>query len=802
MKITLKWLREYLEFDCSIKELSERLTDIGLEVEKIQNPFSFLKNFKVCEIKKIEKHPNAEKLKICFVDNGNEVLQIVCGATNVIENLKTVIAPVGAILPSKIGCKGIKISESMIRDIKSYGMLCSAEELGLESDSNGIIEIDSKYKVGKNFSECVDEELVTIEIAITPNRGDCAGVLGIARDLQASGLGKLKKKVITNIKEEINTPIKLKNTLKESYCPQFTLRLIKDVKNNNSSHQLVKRFNSSGIKVISSLVDITNFLTFDRCRPLHVFDYDKIIGTIVIRLSLEGEKFKGLDAIEYELSENMIVICDDEGVISLAGIMGGERTACDSNTKNVLVESAFFSPEKIAWAGRRLSIESDARYRFERGIDPKSTLEGINIATDLIVQSCGGKVGSLIEDGSHKEIQEEILITETDISKLLGYNFEKKFIEEKLKLLGCEYSSNKSSFRILPPSWRNDLKIKEDIIEEIARLYGYENIPSIPITNLNNLNRKVTNLDQKLKRNIGRHLVGKGMIELKTWSFVDKKHENLINPIENLIQIDNPISAELTCLRSNLLINLLNALKKNINRGYNNLAFFEIGPIFTGVQPGNQIEYIAGVRCGEAISKDWLQKNRNVDLFDVKSDFLNIMTVLDFSEDSLIIDNKQIPEYFHPRKSGRVRIGNKTVGFFGIINPKVIKKFDLKSEVGFFELDFDSAKRFCKKRKSSRSIFAPSQFQSSKRDFSFVLEKEILSSKIINTIKKVDRSLIKTVRVFDLFEGTEIGHNNKALAVEVTIQSDQKTLTDDELERLSSSIIKNVQESCNAKLRP
>ena len=244
MKITLKWLREYLEFDCSIKELSERLTDIGLEVEKIQNPFSFLKSFKVCEIKKIEKHPNAEKLKICFVDTGNEVLQIVCGASNVTENLKTVVAPVGATLPSNNGCKGIKISESMIRDIKSYGMLCSAEELGLESDSNGIIEIDSKYKVGKSFSECVDEELVTIEIAITPNRADCAGVLGIARDLQASGLGKLKEKVITNIKEEINTPIKLKNTLKESYCPQFTVRLIKDVKNNNSSHQLVKRFNS------------------------------------------------------------------------------------------------------------------------------------------------------------------------------------------------------------------------------------------------------------------------------------------------------------------------------------------------------------------------------------------------------------------------------------------------------------------------------------------------------------------------------------------------------------------------------
>ena len=801
MKFTLKWLRDHLDFDCSINELSECLTNIGLEVEKIHNPYDQLQDYRVCVIKEINKHPNAEKLKICTVDDGNELLQIVCGASNAKENLKTVLAPIGVKLPTKDKFDGIKISKTMIRDIESFGMLCSAEELDLEFKSNGIIELDSKHTVGSSFSEYIDEELIIIEIAITPNRVDCAGVLGIARDLDAYGLGKLRKSKFISIKKEIETPIGLKNTLIKSDCPQFVLRLIKDVKNKNSSDELAKRFNSSGIKVISALVDITNFLTFDRCRPLHVFDFDKIKGKIVIRHSIDDEKFKGLDAVEYKLTKGMIVICDDLGIISLAGIMGGERTACDFTTKNVLIESAFFSPEKIAWAGRKLSIESDARYRFERGIDPKSTIEGIELATDLIVKACGGIVGSIIKDGDYIEKKTAILMTENDISKLIGYDFEKDFIIEKLKLLGCEYVEKENFFEINPPSWRNDLKIKEDIIEEIARLHGYENLPSTPIINLNNLNRKVTNKNQKFKRNIGRHLVSIGMIELKTWSFVDKKYELFVNPNKQTIDIDNPISSELTCLRSNLLINLLGAIKKNINRGYNDLCFFEIGPIFNGNQPGDQTEYITGIRCGCEISKDWLQKNRNVDLFDVKADILNVMRILNFSEDSLIIDNNNIPEYLHPRKSGRINIGKETVGFFGIINPKLIKNFDLKIDIASFELNFDLLMKFCKKKKISRSIFSASQFQFSKRDFSFILEKEILSSEIINTIKKVDKSLVKGVKIFDLFQEKEVGEDKKALAVEVVIQSDKKTLTEGELEDISSRIIENVQKNCNAKLR-
>ena len=801
MKFTLKWLREYLDFDCSIIELSEALTRIGLEVENVNNPYEDLKNFTICEIKKITKHPNADKLKICIVNNGREDLQIICGANNVRKNLKTVLAPVETVLPSKNQSNGMKIKKSVIRGVESFGMLCSAEELCLETDSNGIIEIDDNKKVGTSYLDCADEELITIEIAITPNRPDCAGVFGIAKDLVALGLGKFKEQDKINLEEEVSTPIKLKNNLKDSDCPQFLLRLIKNVKNKNSSEDLVKRFNATGIKVISALVDVTNFLTFDRCRPLHVFDYDKIDGDIVIRHSFDGEKFKGLDGIEYELLSGMIVICDDSGIISLAGIMGGERTSCDFDTNNVLVESAFFMPEKIAWAGRKLAIESDARYRFERGIDPNSTLTGINLASSMITKICGGKVGNVVSDGEYKKNKKNISIKASDVSKLLGYKFEMQFIKDKLRLLGCDLIEKNDIIEVNPPSWRHDLEIKEDLIEEIARLYGYENLPSTPIDDYDKLKSNITNQSQKLKKTIGRKLASEGLTELKTWSFVDIKYEKIINSSKKIIEISNPISLELSCMRSNLLINLLNALKKNIKRGFTDLAFFEIGPVFNGYQVAEQTEYIAGVRCGELVNKDWLQTNRNVDVFDVKSDIMNILLVLNFSESSLVIDNTEIPEYFHPKKTGRIKIGKQIIGFFGTINPKILKKFGLKTEVSFFELNFDAANKYFKKEKVSKKTFSVSQFQFSKRDFSFVLDKEILSSEIISTIKKVDKSLIKNVKIFDLFEGGDFGNKKKALAVEVLIQSEEKTLTDEELEKLSLNIIKKVESNCNAKLR-
>ena len=801
MKFTIKWLREYLDFNSTIKELSESLTRLGLEVESINNPYEHLNDFKVCLIKKVHKHPNADKLKVCEVFDGEKSIQVVCGAINAQENLLTVLAPIGSTLPTIDKAEGIKIKKGLIREIESNGMLCSAEELGLEKSSEGIIKLDETNEIGKSFSIYPNEELIVIEIAITPNRPDCAGVLGIARDLEAGGFGKLKNINRAKINENFKSNIILSNELESSACPEVGFRLIKGVKNDSSSESMQSRFSATGIKIISSLVDVTNFLTFDRCRPLHVFDFDKVKGNITIRYSKDGEEFTGLDGIKYKLENDMVVICDDNGIISLAGIMGGERTGCDIDTKNVLLESAYFLPERIAFAGRKLSIQSDARYRFERGIDPASTLEGLNIATQLIQEKCGGEVGSIIHSGGFKNKITKIKLATSEVNKVLGFDFDSEYIELKLRGIGCEVEKKDNSFDVIPPTWRNDILIKEDLIEEVARIFGYENIPNKPFLSNQKILRDVTTEDQRQKRKICRNLVSRGLTELITWSFVDERFEDLINSKYKKVKISNPISNELSVLRSTLLINLLLAVKKNYNRGYLNQNFFEIGPIFYGDQPGQQCESVLGIRCGQISAKNWIEKPRETDIFDVKSDLMGLLDFMNFSENSIIVENKDTPDYYHPRKSGTIKIGNKSLGFFGAIHPVIIKKFDLALDVLCFELNLTEVSGLYKTKKKSRPVFLPSPYQSSIRDFSFILDKEVLSSKLVNAIKSVDKKLIKKIKIFDCFEGKEIGESKKALAVEVVIQSEEKTLKDNELEDISKKIILSVEKNCDAKLR-
>ena len=395
MKFTLAWLKEYFDFKSSVEDLCEKLTSIGLEVENVKDPKNHLSEFLVSEILSINDHPNADKLRVCDVNNGNEILKIVCGAKNAKEKMKTVLASEGCVI--KPGTEEeFKIGKSKIRGVESFGMLCSESELGLSKDSEGIIELRKDCEVGEKFSKYLNDEDIEIEIAITPNRVDCAGVFGIARDLNAAGFGKLKPKRINKIKDDFKSTIKLENLLKNSRCPQFLLREIRDVKNLKSPKKIIKRFNGSGLKLISALVDVTNYLTVDYCRPLHVFDLDKIEGDIKIRYSEKGEEFFGLDENKYILDKDMIVICDKKKIISLAGVMGGLNTACDNNTKNILIESAYFNPEKIAFAGRKLNIISDARYRFERGIDPMSTFDGMHLASEMILENCGAVLVALL----------------------------------------------------------------------------------------------------------------------------------------------------------------------------------------------------------------------------------------------------------------------------------------------------------------------------------------------------------------------------------------------------------------------
>ena len=798
MKFTVGWLKDYLEFDYSVSELCNKLTEIGLEVEKVLDPSKNLKNFKIAKIIKKSPHPNADKLSLCEVFDGNENLQIVCGANNARENLITVLAPVDTIIFQ--GEKNeFKIRKSKIRGEESNGMLCSEEELGLSDSSEGIIELDENHKIGDNYSQYINDEDIMIEVAITPNRADCAGVYGIARDLFAADFGKLKKIKIPKIESKFKTEIKLVNKLKDSDCPNFSIRLIKNVENKDSSANLIKRFKKTGLKVISSLVDVTNFITIDFCRPLHVFDYDKIEGNLIIRHSKKGEKFVGLDDENYELDEGMVVICDDSGVISLAGILGGKKTACDDKTKNVLIESAYFSPASIIKSGRKLNIQSDARYRFERGIDPDSVDDGIEYASEMILKNCGGEPGSIVTDSLKINENKTIEIEKAFFERVLGIEISNQFIHDKLNKIGCSLSGNENLV-VTPPTWRSDIKIKEDLVEEIARLYGLEKIPSIPFDLHINSNKKKMSDIQVLRNKIKKLLVSRNIFEIITWSFTDEKIQKLFGETEKFLKITNPISSELSCMRTNLLPNIISALKKNINKNFDNFSFFELGPVFLGKEPNEQFDNICVVRSGKMNEKNWIDNERNIDFFDIKADLSSVLSCLNMDINNFDILRQSKP-YYHPGKSGSLLISDQTVGFFGEVSPVILNSFDIKSKLVAFELNLTKLLKFLNKKEKSKNPLTVSQYQASKRDFSFEIDKEIFSLEIIKLIKNTNHKLIKDVKVFDSYQGEKINEKKKAVGFEVTIQSHEKTLTDDEINEISENIISKVKKKYNAKLR-
>ncbi len=800
MKFSVKWLREHLEFDQDYKSLTKKLNELGLEVESMVNPLDKLKDFKVVEILNVKKHPNADKLNLCEVYYDSKKIQIVCGAKNARKGLKSVLAPIGTYLPENENGEFIKIKQSNIRGEESFGMLCSGKELCLSDESEGIIELNPDCIVGKSITNYIDEEEIVIEVSITPNRVDCAGVNGIARDLSAAGFGKVKTNDFSINKEEFESKISIHNELKKTSCPQFYGRIIKDVSNGDSPEWIKKRFKSTDIKIISSLVDVTNFLTIDSCRPLHVFDLDKIHGDLRIRLSKKGETFKGLDGINYNLDDGMIVICDESGIISLAGILGGLSTACDDKTKNILIESAYFDPNSIAITGRKLNIMSDARYRFERGIDPLSTINGLNSATKMICENCRGKVGSIVFDGIQKNNEILIEIDISYINEYLGTELEQDFIIRKLSNLGCKVVINKNKLNVTPPSWRGDIKIKEDLIEEVARMYGYEKISEKPMQ-VKLLSRDtITSQSQSIRKKIARLLVSRDFMELITWSFVDKKWEEKINPGKKPILLNNPISEELGCLRSNLYINLLAAIKKNQNRGGKNLKCFEIGPVFYGSEPGEQSLAVLGIISGHKFSKDWLENEREVDIYDAKAILYNILEYLGFKGNNLKISQEKKP-HLYPKKNGVIYIGNTEIASFGLIHPHVKNLFELKTNLAAFEINLSSLLNFVQTQKKTKKSLKKEIYQTSTRDFSFVVNKDIFASQIIESVKRSEKEIIKSINVFDSYEGKELGENKKAIALEVVLSSEKKTLSDSEIDKVTEIIISNVSKKCGGKLR-
>ena len=792
MKFTFSWLKDYLETDVSLEEVATNLTEIGLEVEEITNPKEDLKEFIVAKILSSRKHPDADKLKICEVDIGLETKEVVCGAPNAKEGLTTIYAPIGSVIPKT----KMKIKKAKIRGITSYGMLCSGEELNIDNDFDGIIELDDE-KPGEKVINVLDNIDPIIEIAITPNRPDCLGVYGIARDLSAKGVGNLKEANIQKIKSsEKNIPVFSESNDKNPYCDIFAGRLIEGIKNAESPIWLKNRLENIGLRSINAIVDVTNYLTYDRGRPLHAYNSDKISGKIGAKIAKKGEKIIALDGKEYVLDNQTCVIADEEKTLGIGGIIGGEGFGSEMDTKNIFLESAFFDPIHIARTGRKLNINSDARYRFERGTDPDFVIEGLELATKMIIDICGGKPGKVMVAQKRKIKKNKIKFDPNLIEKISGISISEKEIKKILSSLGFKVDK---SFGISIPSWRPDVNQSIDIVEEVIRIYGLNNVVSIPLKNEKQPSKPILTESQKNINLARRSMASRGLIENISYSFVNSEYTKLFSDDKSAIRLLNPISEDLSDMRTTPLVSLINNYRDNRKRGFNDLGIFEIGPGFTGTKPGNQILIAAGLRTGiyktTGTERHW-QGNEDVDIFDVKADILSYLDLINLQNDLI---NYEIPgpNWFHPGRSANIISNEKNLlASFGEIHPRILSKLNLPLCVGF-ELYLENITVNIN-NKNIPNEFNFSNLQSVKRDFSFDISHELNAEIVINAVKSCNESLIEEIKLFDQFI---LDDGKKSLAIEITIQPKTETLTDDEIDDICKIVINKVEKSTGGKLR-
>ena len=801
MKLTINWLKEHLETKFGEKQIIDKLTDIGLEVENVENQSSSLDSFLIAKILKVEKHPDADRLKVCDVDIGaNDFVKVVCGAPNAREGLLTIYAPPGSTIPKN----QMKLVVSKIRGVMSYGMLCSESELNLSDESEGIIELStSKYnsKIGKNYFP--KSNLSVIDISVTPNRPDCLGVRGIARDLAAAGSGKLKnikkEKLIQKNKQNIN--VKITNE-KIQGCTVFGTCLIRGVKNIESPKWLKEKIISLGQKPISAIVDITNYVMFDLNRPMHAYDADKIDKGIVVRNSREGETFKALDNKGYKLGKDMCVISDKSGVLGLGGIIGGIRSGTEKDTKNVLVEAAYFNPRSIRKTSKILNIDTDAKFRFERGIDHLSIEQGLQKVAELIKKICGGEISKFDIQKSETIKKSSIKFDPLLFQKTTGFNIEKKKMVKILSSLGFEVKQEKNFLHLKVPSWRPDIDQAIDIVEELVRIHGYDQIKIIRPEK--DRVKQTLNSNQRLFHFLQRSIASKGFLETITWSFTNSKINQFFIEDKKEIKIINPISSDLDILRNSIFSNLIIYLNKNLDRDFKDISLFEIGPVFFGSQPGQQEIVVGGLRSGKVSRLNWIEKERLVDVFDVKKDVVQSLVEAGFNQNKLYIEDKA-PGYYHPGKSGQVFLNKnkeKVVAFFGEIHPNILKKIDIKTEslVGF-EIFLDNIKQTKKSLNNQKIKFQYSDFQKSERDFAFIIDKNFKVQELIEIISNLNKELIKSVKVFDVYQGDNIPEGKKSIAINVSIQSSEKTLDEEDLEKINQTIISTVEEKTGAKIR-
>ena len=801
MKFTIGWLKEHLDTNLKDKQIIEKLTDIGLEVESFENISSDLDTFKIAKIINAEQHPNADRLKVCDVDIGlKSTVKVVCGASNAKKDLLTIYAGPGSIIPKN----KMKITVSKIRGVTSHGMLCSESELNLSGESEGIIELkSSKYhdKVGNSFFKNNTEKI--IDLSITPNRPDCLGVRGVARDLAAAGAGKLKKIINQNIKKNGSQNIKVSILRdKNQGCTIFGSCLIKGVTNKDSPKWLKDKMESLGQKSISAIVDITNYVMLDLNRPLHAYDADKIDTEIIVRNSKKGETFEALDNKQYKLENDMCVISDKSGVLGLGGIIGGIRSGTEITTKNVFLEAAYFLPRSIRKTAKILNIDTDAKFRFERGIDTDSIENGLAKAAELIAKICGGNISKFDIQKTQKNKKNIIRFNISLFEKITGFKVKDNEIIKILINLGFKVSKQKLNLNLTIPSWRPDITQPIDIVEEIVRIKGYNNIETLEPEKTRK--KDTLNKQQKLFHFLQRSVASKGYYEAVTWSFTDSKINNLFRENYKEIKLVNPISSDLDVLRNSIFSNLMFYLKKNLDRGFKDISLFEIGPIFKGNQPEEQLTVIGAIKSGKISRLNWNEKDRIVDVFDAKKDLIQTLVEAGFSRQSFFIREKS-PLYYHPGKSGSLYLDIDDidpVGYFGEIHPNIIKKLDIKTEgLVCFEIYLDNLKNNKLKLKDQKTNFEYSDYQKSERDFAFIVDKNYKAQDLVQIISSINKSLIKSIKIFDIYEGQNIPEGKKSIALNVTIQSSEKTLEESDLEKINKLIISTVETKSGAKIR-
>ena len=799
MIITIPWLKKHLLTKANETKIIDQLTNIGLEVEGIKENSGGLSDFKVAKILKVEKHPNADKLKVCDVTLGdNKIIKVVCGAPNAREGLLTIYAPPGAVIPKT----KFELKIAKIRGVESRGMLCSESELNLSNENDGIVELKNKEKeIGKSYFKSNLEKI--IDISITPNRADCLGIRGIARDLASSGLGSLLKLKKKNLKQKLSQPLKVSISKdKDQGCLSFGSCYIKNITNKESPSWLKNKIIALGLKPISAVVDITNYIMFDLNRPLHAYDVNKIDKEIIIRNSKDGEEFEALDNKKYKLKNGMCVIADKSNILGLGGIIGGTKTSTELGTKNILLESAYFLPSSIRKTARLLNINTDAKYRFERGIDPNSTQEGLEIAAELIVKICGGEASKFSITG--QKIQKKNII-EFNVEKflnLIGISISTAEAYKILSSLGFKCKKNKKNLKVEVPSWRPDVLQDVDLIEELIRIKGFDKIKLIEPEKKRV--KETLNFKQKLFHLSQRSLASKGYIEAVTWSFTDSKIDQQFSRGENEIKIYNPISSDLDVLRRSIFSNLSIYLKKSQDRGYEDLSFFEIGPVFYGKKPGEQQIVVGGIKSGQVNRKSWNEETRNVDVFDIKSDAIKTLIELGFDKKNLIVSDLTKASY-HPGRSGSIFLKSEKgpqLAYFGELHPAIVKKLDFKDTNIFgFEIYLKNIPQPNKKLRQTKLNYNVSDFQKSERDFAFVIDKSFKAGLLEKIIGEVYENIIKNVITFDIYEGENIPKDKKSVAVNVQLQSLDKTLGEKDLDRVSKKIIEIVIEKTGAIIR-